>query len=149
MELNIKKFEELTTNELYMILKARTDVFVVEQNCPYPELDNLDQSSLHLYCGSNSNIGAYLRIIPKGVKYKDAVAIGRVLVVEKHRRNGIAREMMEKALEFITEVIKEETIKIQAQVYLKSFYQSLGFEQISDIYEEDSIPHIDMLLKQH
>ncbi|WP_042142368.1 GNAT family N-acetyltransferase [Paucisalibacillus sp. EB02] len=147
MQWHSKNFNELTNHELYSILKARTDVFVVEQNCAYPELDNYDQESIHYYGTIKNEIAAYVRLLPKGLKYEDAAAIGRVLVSKKFRSHGIAREIMERSIDFIVDEWKENNIKIQAQDYLKDFYRSLGFIQISDVYLEDGIPHIDMQFK--
>ncbi|MUK89761.1 GNAT family N-acetyltransferase [Ornithinibacillus sp. L9] len=145
MEWNIKEFNELPNDELYELLKARIDVFVVEQNCPYPELDNYDQQSLHYYLKVNNEIAAIVRLLPKGLKYKNAASIGRVMVVKKFRGNGYAKELMLKAIDYISNEWGTDKIKIQAQVYLREFYGSLGFEQISEEYLEDDIPHIDML----
>jgi ElaA protein len=141
----LKSFDELTVHELYALLKARTDVFVVEQNCPYPELDNYDQESLHYFVTIGNEVAAYVRILPKGLKYEEAAAIGRVLVVVKFRSHGYAREIMQNAIHIICEKWQEKNIKIQAQVYLQNFYESLGFKPISSEYMEDGIPHIDML----
>ncbi|WP_042220430.1 GNAT family N-acetyltransferase [Oceanobacillus manasiensis] len=143
MNWHIKSFSELTNIELYNLLKARTDVFVVEQNCAYPELDNYDQESMHLYVEEEGEIAALVRIIPAGNKYKEA-SIGRVMVVNKFRGKGYAKQVMERALHFITEEWKETGIKIQAQEYLKVFYQGLGFKQITEPYLDDGILHIDM-----
>ncbi|WP_047983168.1 GNAT family N-acetyltransferase [Ornithinibacillus californiensis] len=148
MEWHMKTFKELTNQELYALLKARTDVFVVEQACPYPELDDLDQDSVHYYLTVGGEIAANVRLLPRGLKYEEFAAIGRVLVVSKFRSFGYARMIMEKAITYIHEVWQEDKIKIQAQVYLKDFYGSLGFKQITDEYLEDGIPHIDMLLER-
>ncbi|MDM5190796.1 GNAT family N-acetyltransferase [Bacillus sp. DX4.1] len=142
----IKKFEELTTNELYEILKERTNVFVVEQNCPYPEVDGKDIAAHHVFLEKNGEIIAYSRVLPAGVAYKE-VSFGRVLVKKEHRGTGLAKELLEKVLHFLETELKETTIKIQAQDYLQQFYGSFGFEAISDVYLEDNIPHINMLKK--
>lgn len=141
---NLKTFQELSNVDLYQLLKARTDVFVVEQNCPYPELDNYDQTSIHYYLKVNNEVAAYVRILPKGSKYLKA-SIGRVLVVKKYRGNGYARELMQKAIDYVVSDWGEKEIKIQAQVYLERFYTSLGFKKINMSYLEDGIPHIDMI----
>ncbi|SES97483.1 ElaA protein [Oceanobacillus limi] len=145
MEWNIKKFEEIPNDELYALLKARVDVFVVEQDCPYPELDNFDQDSIHYYLKINGEIAALVRLLPKGLKYSDAASIGRVMVVRKFRGNGYAGLIMKRAIKFISDEWQADKIQIQAQVYLRAFYESLGFEQITEEYLEDNIPHIDML----
>ena len=147
MNFQLKTFNELTTTELYNILKERTDVFVVEQNCPFPEVDGKDLQSYHLFKEENGEIIAYLRILPPGVSYPE-LSIGRVLVKEDYRGQKLARQMMEEALSYITSELKETTVKIQAQHYLEDFYRSFGFEVISEVYLEDGIPHIDMLLKK-
>lgn len=144
MKWYINSFQDLSNESLYKILKARTDVFVVEQNCPYPELDNYDQASIHYYLKVNNEIAAYVRILPKGSKYRE-VSIGRVLVAKKYRGNGYARELMQKAIDYVVSDWGETEIKIQAQVYLEEFYTSLGFRKNSMSYLEDGIPHIDMI----
>ncbi|MEN1968412.1 GNAT family N-acetyltransferase [Lentibacillus sp. N15] len=139
-----KSFNEIPAKELYQIIKARIDVFVVEQTCPYEELDNCDQDAIHLFLKENNNIAAYCRLLPTGTTFPEA-SIGRVLVVEKYRGEGYAKIMMQQAIDFITGQWKETTIKIQAQTYLETFYGSFGFQQISDVYLEDGIPHFDMI----
>lgn len=143
MNWQLKSFSELTNTELYKLLKARTEVFVVEQNCAYPELDDYDQGSMHLYLEDEGELAALVRLIPSGLKYAEA-SIGRVMVVKEFRGKGYAREVMEKAINVIANDWKEPKIKIQAQEYLKMFYESLGFKQISDAYLDDGILHIDM-----
>ncbi|RLL42106.1 GNAT family N-acetyltransferase [Oceanobacillus piezotolerans] len=144
MQWIMKTFQELTNEELYGILKVRVDVFVVEQKCAYPEIDNYDQFSLHYFLKIDNEIAAYARILPKGTKYKEEASIGRVLVVEKYRHKGYARELLNQIITFVREEWKEQRIKIQAQQYLKSFYASFGFHAVSVGYIEDGIPHIDM-----
>ncbi|WP_404457485.1 GNAT family N-acetyltransferase [Oceanobacillus kapialis] len=143
MNWQLKSFSELTNTELYKLLKARTEVFVVEQNCAYPELDDYDQGSMHLYLEDEGELAALVRLIPSGLKYAEA-SIGRVMVVKEFRGKGYAREVMEKAINVIANDWKEAKIKIQAQEYLKIFYESLGFKQVSDPYLDDGILHIDM-----
>ncbi|MCT2534922.1 GNAT family N-acetyltransferase [Aquibacillus koreensis] len=146
MEWQLKKFHELTTDELYKILKARVDVFVVEQNCPYEEVDNHDQASFHLFSEENGQIIAYSRLIPKGNIYKEA-SIGRVLVHKDYRGKGYAKALMEKSIDIVTNEWNEKEIKIHGQEYLRHFYGSLGFKEISEVYLEDDIPHVDMILQ--
>lgn len=148
MKWSLKSFNDLSVEELYRILKARVDVFVVEQACAYPEIDNYDQQSMHLFLQNKEEIIAYVRVLPKNIKYEEA-SIGRVLVVKEHRGHGYAEKIMERAINYIMTDCGEDTIKIQAQYYLNDFYSSLGFDQITDVYLEDDIPHIDMLLKQN
>ncbi|WGE31922.1 GNAT family N-acetyltransferase [Actinobacillus genomosp. 2] len=135
-----KTFTDLSTLELFEIYKLRTEVFVVEQNCPYQEVDNLDLIATHLFAKNCENLTAYARIIPN----QDYVQIGRVLVAKEYRGSGLARELMLQAVEIASSY--DQPIKIQAQAYLQSFYESLGFIAISDIYLEDGIPHLDMQL---
>ncbi|MGC6568652.1 GNAT family N-acetyltransferase [Streptococcus sp. VTCC 12886] len=144
MQLEIKAFDQLSLQELYTILTIRTNVFVVEQACPYPELDGKDPNCLHLLGTINGELVAYLRILPAGLRY-DEVSIGRVVVKPSHRGKGLGRLMMEQAIHCITNEWKESQIKIGAQAYLEKFYQSLGFEPVSEVYLEDDIPHLDML----
>ena len=146
---DIKSFKGLGTDELYGLLKLRVDVFVVEQNCPYPEIDDKDRhpETLHLF-GKNKDgeILAYLRILPPGLLFKQ-VCIGRVVVKKNSRGQGISNVMVKKALEQINRTWPRENIQIGAQVYLKDFYESFGFEAVSKSYLEDGIPHIDMIRK--
>lgn len=146
MNWKTKRFEELTTTELYEILRVRAEVFVVEQTCIYQDLDLKDKKAYHLFCENNGEIAAYLRILDKGVSYPE-ISIGRVLTRETNRRIGLAREMMQKAISFVEEELSEMQIRISAQLYLKRFYESLGFSVTSDIYLEDDIEHIEMVYK--
>lgn len=144
MHWEIKAFDQLSLQELYTILTLRTNVFVVEQACPYPEVDGKDPNCLHLLGTINGELVAYLRILPAGLRY-DEVSIGRVVIKPSHRGKGLGRLMMEQAIHCITNEWKESQIKIGAQSYLEKFYQSLGFEPVSEVYLEDDIPHLDML----
>ena len=147
MNFTLKTFQQLTNIELYNVLKERTEVFVVEQNCPYPEVDGKDVQSYHLFREEKGEIIAYLRILPPGVSYEE-LSIGRVLVKKAYRGQKLAQQLMTEALHFIHNELKEPTVKIQAQEYLSQFYESFGFEAISEVYLEDNIPHIDMILKR-
>ena len=144
VEWKIKRFEELATTELYEILRVRAEVFVVEQTCIYQDLDEKDKRAYHLYCEENGKVKAYLRILDKGVSYSE-ISIGRVLTTENNRRKGLAREMMEKAIDFIKKDLGENCIRISGQLYLQAFYESLGFQTVSEVYLEDDIPHVEML----
>ncbi|WP_407271993.1 GNAT family N-acetyltransferase [Radiobacillus sp. PE A8.2] len=146
MEWQLKTFEQLSTSELYSILKARVDVFVVEQNCPYPEVDNVDQACLHLFSEKNGEIIAYARLIPSEILYPQA-SIGRVLIHKAHRGHGYAHQLMKKAIEVINDDRKQSAIKLHGQEYLRHFYGSFGFKEITEVYLEDNIPHVDMLLE--
>ncbi len=148
IEWEIKPFKALSIDELYDLLKLRTDVFVVEQNCPYPEVDNKDRHSdtLHLIGrDQEGDISAYLRIIPPGLSYPQA-SIGRVVVEKSKRGKGICGQMVKKAIAQIAVTWPGKEIKIGAQQYLQQFYESHGFQVASDMYIEDGIPHLDMVL---
>lgn len=136
-------FEQLSKEDLYLILMERVNVFVVEQTCPYPEIDHRDQEALHLIAKENGTIVAYCRIFQNGIMYKEA-SIGRVLVTQAGRKKGYGKMLLIKALEKLSE-LGETSVKIQAQAYLKSFYESFGFKAVSDVYDEDGIPHFDMV----
>ncbi|MGJ1268952.1 GNAT family N-acetyltransferase [Sphingobacterium spiritivorum] len=141
-----KTFDALTTNQLYQILKLRNEVFVVEQNCPYLDCDNKDQKCDHLWAMINNDIAAYARIVPAGVSFKE-VSIGRVLSNPAYRKQKIGRELMRRAVDNIMDQYGAVDIRIGAQLYLKAFYESFGFQQASEEYLEDGIPHIEMLRK--
>ncbi|MCY7734749.1 GNAT family N-acetyltransferase [Bacillus safensis] len=136
-------FEQLSKEDLYLILMERVNVFVVEQTCPYPEIDHRDQEAIHLIAKENGTIVAYCRIFQNGILYKEA-SIGRVLVTQAGRKKGYGKMLLIKALEKLSE-LGETSVKIQAQAYLKSFYESFGFKAVSDVYDEDGIPHLDMV----
>lgn len=141
----IKSFEELTTAELYAILRLRSEVFIIEQNCAYQDLDNSDQKALHLMGTDDSGqLLAYTRIFEPGIKFTEA-SIGRVVTSPLARGKGAGRELMERSISELQQHYGKIPIKIGAQQYLQRFYTSLGFEQISDTYLEDGIPHIEML----
>lgn len=149
-----KQFSSLTTDELYDILKLRIDVFVVEQACYYPELDEHDRhpDTVHLFAYSthkiksnNHPIAGYLRILPKNTSYSDYISIGRVVVAPEHRRKKLGHLLMEKALTTCESYFHNQSIKISAQAHLERYYQTYGFTRISDTYLEDNIPHIAML----
>lgn len=143
MDFKIYQFDELSARKLYDVLKLRVDVFVVEQNCPYPEIDGLDQQSIHLLYNENDTIVAYARLVPAGLKY-EFPSIGRVIVHEDARGRGLAKQLLEKSINYISEQWQAQTIQLQGQVYLQEFYQSFGFQPTSESYDEDGIPHVDM-----
>ena len=144
MKWEIKKFKELSVDELYRILELRNDVFVVEQECIYQDCDRKDLEAYHLFCIENDKIIATLRILEKGISY-DEISIGRVVVDKLYRRKKLGRKAMEMAIDFINNTYGNSPIRISAQVYIKEFYESLGFKAVSDIYLEDDIPHIEMI----
>ncbi|KAA0957170.1 GNAT family N-acetyltransferase [Planococcus sp. ANT_H30] len=143
MDFKIYQFDDLSARILYDVLKLRVDVFVVEQNCPYPEIDGLDQQSIHLLYSENDAILAYARLVPAGLKY-EFPSIGRVIVHEEARGRGLAKQLLEKSIDYISEQWQAQAIQLQGQVYLQEFYQSFGFQPTSESYDEDGIPHVDM-----
>ncbi|MDO7905357.1 GNAT family N-acetyltransferase [Paenibacillus sp. JX-17] len=147
MTWELKTFEQLTNLELYAILQERTAVFVVEQHCPYQEVDGKDPASYHLLYREEGRILAYARLLPPGVSYPEA-SIGRVIVKQSARGRGLAKELLRRSIAFIQQELGEKAIKIQAQEYLKDFYGSFGFAPVSGVYLEDDIPHVDMVLYQ-
>ena len=144
MQLYVKRFQELTIDELYAILKLRVDVFVVEQCCPYPDLDGLDREALHVWLEDDAGIEAYVRVLDKGVKSPYA-ALGRVIAVR--RRMGLGTKIVQSGIEAAREIFGADAIYLEAQTYARGLYEKLGFRQISGEFLEDGIPHIRMLLK--
>lgn len=141
-----KSFDELTVHELYAILRLRNEVFAVEQNCVYPDLDNKDQSSYHLMAfDDKNNLVAYTRLLPPGLAYTEP-SVGRVVTSSLVRGNGTGRELMSRSIQLIYDLFGRQPVKIGAQLYLLSFYSSFGFVQTSDTYLEDGIEHIEMVL---
>ena len=149
MQLNwvFKKFDDLTVTELYAILKLRSEVFVIEQNCIYQDADDKDQVSWHLTGWDGEILVAYTRIIPPGISYAEA-SIGRVVTSPKYRKTGVGRQLMQASIKRTFDQFDCSSIKIGAQVYLTKFYESLGFIQSSEPYLEDDIPHITMKLSK-
>lgn len=133
---------ELTSRELLAIMKERVRVFVVEQECAYQEVDDLDEMARHVWFSDGDKLVAYARIIQDG----DQVKFGRVLVAHEYRGHHLAQKLVDEVLAEIAEQFPNESVFIQAQSYLEKFYASFGFETISDEYLEDNIPHKDMLL---
>lgn len=142
----IKTFDEFTVPELYAVLKARIDVFVIEQNCPYPDLDNYDQKAVHIWAEEDGKILANCRIFDKGIKYEEA-SLGRVLTTDAARGKNTGRQLMKYAVETIENRFHTSEIRISAQDYLLKFYSEFGFEDTGKKYLEDDIPHTEMLRK--
>jgi ElaA protein len=140
----LKKFEELSTIELYKILHLRAEVFVVEQNCPYQDMDGKDFKSYHLLGFAENELLAYTRILPAGISYKEA-SIGRVVTSPKTRGTGAGKELMKESIQCIEKLFGTVSVRIGAQCYLKKFYESFGFEIASEEYLEDNIPHVEMV----
>lgn len=141
-----KSFRDLTVYELYAIMRLRIEVFVVEQNCPFRDADNKDQHCYHLCGWDGDALVAYVRLVPPGVSYTQP-SIGRVVTAPSHRGTGAGRALMLRAIEDCQLLFGRTNIKIGAQLYLKKFYESLGFAQTSDIYVEDGIEHIEMIFE--
>ncbi|HEY4617860.1 MAG TPA: GNAT family N-acetyltransferase [Flavobacterium sp.] len=140
----IKPFEALSVNELYDLLKLRSEIFVVEQNCVYLDLDGKDKVALHLYGEFEGSIVAHARLFKAGISFDNA-SIGRVVVDANYRDRKWGHDLMQEAIAGIKLHYNESKITIGAQLYLKKFYESHGFVQISEMYLEDDIPHIDMV----
>lgn len=139
----IKPFHELTTDELYAMLQLRSEVFVVEQNCVYQDIDGKDQKAIHVLGYSDGILVAYSRLF-KPKDYFEFSSIGRVIVKESHRDKKIGHELMRVSIDAITALFKETNITISAQLYLKNFYESHDFVVVGESYLEDDIPHIEM-----
>lgn len=139
---NYMAFEELSVLELQRIYKERVAVFVVEQNCPYPEVDDADLISVHIFKEENNELCAYMRVYLEG----ENIHIGRVLVTQNYRKSGMGRELVARGLEYIETIYPGMPIYAQAQAHLKNFYGSFGFETVSEVYLVDNIPHIDMVI---
>lgn len=146
IEWRCKKFDELSPAELYAILQLRNEVFVVEQNCVFQDADGKDDKALHLMGWYNNTLVAYTRLLPKNISYSNA-AIGRVVTSQIARGSGIGKELMKKSIDTIYKLWGKQPIQIGAQLYLRKFYESLGFQQTSEVYLEDGIEHIEMILQ--
>jgi ElaA protein len=149
MQLNwtLKKFDNLTPHELYSIMQLRNEVFVLEQNCIYQDADGKDLHAWHcMGWNEYGQLMAYTRLLPAGVAY-DIPSIGRVITHADVRRLGAGKELMNQSIKNCYDLFGKHSIKIGAQLYLKKFYESFGFEQTSKVYLEDGIEHIEMILK--
>ena len=147
----VKHFTELSRDQLYDLLKLRIDVFVVEQACPYPDLDSnknqLDRhnETLHLLGYQNDTLVAYLRILAQGQSYDNYISIGRLAIAQPARGEGLGHQLIQEALQLCQQYFPTQNIKISAQEHLRNYYQQHGFKPISDTYLEDNIPHIAMI----
>ena len=144
ISIKTKHFGELNTYELYYLLQLRSEVFVVEQDCVYQDMDDKDQKSLHVLGFKGNKVVAYTRIFGPGDYFKEA-SIGRVVVAKKERQYKYGYDIMKASIEAINEHFNQTTIKISAQVYLKTFYNNLGFVAVGEEYLEDGIPHVAMI----
>ena len=146
MEWVLKKFGELTVDELYAILQLRSEVFVVEQNCVYHDPDGKDQYAWHLMGKEDETLIAYTRIFPAGMGY-DEPSIGRVVTSPLRRRSGLGKLLMEQSIVYCERLFGKTSITLGAQLYLRKFYESLGFIVSGEEYVEDGIPHVTMTRK--
>ena len=146
MELHVKKFSELSVDELYRILKLRVAVFVVEQECPYMELDGLDPGAVHVWLEDGDGIAAYLRVLDRGVESEYA-ALGRV--VTGKRGQGLGSRIMREGIRVAEEAFGADTLYLEAQTYAQGFYEKHGFRRVSDPFPIDGIPHVKMLRPPH
>ena len=147
MNIVTKHFNELTPHELYKILKLRSRVFVVEQNCVYLDLDDKDLNAHHVLGFIGDDLCASTRLLAKGISYDDYPSIGRVVNALEYRNAGYGKQIMQYSISKMQELYPNQSIKIGAQQYLDKFYISLGFVQSGEMYLEDDIPHIPMILK--
>ena len=142
MKLNIKQIDDLSTLEVVRIMQERVAIFVVEQNCPYQEVDELDERAIHIWLSEEDDVVAYTRVVP----YEHHTTFGRVLVNEDYRGEGYGQKIVASAIAYIREHELAQRIEISAQAYLEGFYKNFGFVPISEVYLEDEIPHIVMEL---
>lgn len=145
MELVAKTFDHLSSKELYDILSLRNQVFIVEQNCPYQDIDGKDQGAIHMFYVEDNKIFAYLRIMDVGVSYGDAVSIGRVISIV--RRKGLATKLLKEAISLIKDRYPTCKIRLSGQKYARKLYENLGFKVCSQLYLEDGIEHMEFVLE--
>lgn len=141
----IRSFEQLSNIQLYQLLKLRSEVFVIEQNCIFLDADDKDQKCHHLLLYKGEALAAYSRIVPAGVSYAE-VSIGRVVTSPAFRGTGLGRELMERSIQACVDLYGAQPVRIGAQYYAVKFYGSLGFVPQGEIYDEDGIDHIEMVL---
>jgi ElaA protein len=144
LKTKVKTFQELSTQELYNLLQLRSEVFVVEQDCVYQDVDGKDHKALHVLGYNNKRLVAYTRVFQPGDYFEEA-SIGRVVVKESQRQHKFGYDIMNASIKAVQQKYKISKIRISAQTYLKSFYNSLGFNEVGEEYLEDGIPHINML----
>ncbi|WP_069130311.1 GNAT family N-acetyltransferase [Rhodohalobacter halophilus] len=138
-----KGLQNMPSTDLYEILKLRQDIFIIEQTCIYDDIDGRDSHSDHLLLKEDGNLIAYSRIVPPGDKFSD-VYIGRIVVHKDHRGRGLGKMVVKESLKWVHEM-EYDRVFIEAQAHLKSFYKELGFAPCSDVYDEDGIPHLQMV----
>ena len=143
----LKYFNDLTAQEVYDLLQLREEVFQIEQNCIYKDIDDKDQHCWHLLLYKENELLAYARLIPEGISYDKYVSVGRVVSKTKYRKKGYGRLLMSEAMKQMEILFPAKPIKISAQLYLQKFYESFGFAAAGEWYMEDDIPHIAMIKK--
>jgi ElaA protein len=139
------KLGELSAEQVYAVLAARVAIFVVEQNCPYQDLDGLDGVAEHLIAWSGADVAGYLRVLGPGTRFEDP-SIGRIITTKPFRGSGLGREVVAKGIERTRQLYPGRPVRISAQRYLEKFYGEFGFVVASEPYLEDDIPHIEMVL---
>lgn len=139
------KLGELSAEQVYAVLAARVAIFVVEQNCPYQDLDGLDGVAEHLIAWSGTDVAGYLRVLGPGTRFDDP-SIGRIITTKPFRGSGLGREVVAKGIERTRQLYPGRPVRISAQRYLEKFYGEFGFVVASEPYLEDDIPHIEMVL---
>lgn len=141
----VKSFTTLTPGELYAILRLRSEVFVVEQNCVFLDADNKDIYCHHLMLFENKQLIAYARLVPPGISYRE-MSVGRVVTAKDARNKGAGKELMQLAIKYCRKIFGDGPIRIGAQYYLEKFYTEIGFTATGDVYDEDGIEHIEMIM---
>ena len=141
----VKSFPTLTPNELYALMRLRSEVFVVEQNCVFLDADNKDIYCHHLMLFDHKQLIAYARLVPPGISYNE-MSVGRVVTAKEARNKGAARQLMPLAVEYCRKIFGDGPIRIGAQYYLEKFYTEIGFTATGDVYDEDGIEHIEMIM---
>lgn len=144
MEFIAKRYNELTIDELFDIYKLRCAVFIVEQKCPYQDVDDADKMAIHLMAKDKNGLQGYLRVLPAGASMPE-VSIGRVVVVK--RRCGLGEQLMRKGMDVAEEIFNASVIKIEAQTYVAALYEKCGFVRIGEEFMLDGIPHVEMLFR--
>jgi ElaA protein len=144
-EYKVKSFSQLTPGELYAFLRLRNEVFVVEQKCVFQDADNKDIYCHHLMLYHNHQLIAYARLVPPGISYRE-MSVGRVVTAKEARNHGAGKYLMQLAVKYCRRLFGEGAIRIGAQYYLENFYSSIGFTATGDVYDEDGIEHIEMIM---
>lgn len=145
MQFILKHFNDLSVLELYDLLQLREEVFQLEQNCLYKDIDDKDKECYHLLLYKDAELVAYCRLVPEEISYEKYVSIGRVVSKTKYRKEGLGRLLMQEAMQQMQNLFPNQAIKISAQKYLQKFYESYGFKTEGEWYMEDDIPHIAMI----